>query len=132
MPYENSWVIEGCIVKSRFYGINTLEDVIESNTDIRDNYLEGSQRLVHQIIHLDNIEKFSRNIGQLNRATKIISEHPSMGWIVVMGLNNPFLSFLASTLSQLSHLRVKEVPSLDEAFVSLRHVDATLSDVLPD
>lgn len=57
--------------------------------------------------------------------------HAAMGWFIVVGIQNHFLSFMTGVVANAAQAKLKQAASLDEALQTLRRLDATMPGTAP-
>ncbi len=83
----------------------------------------------HDKLHLIVDGKGLRQLPSIKEMLDI-PIHEKRGWIVIVGLPNKLLLFLASLVVQLTHTDLKFASTLDEAYLILQHVDQNLPEAI--
>jgi hypothetical protein len=125
MPYKIGWHIPGRVIYGVVSGVQTLDELTEANQTVM-SMLDEGMRPVHFIMDDSQLKRTPINLKQLQIALAYV-RHTRIGWIVLVGKNNPVLSILVSTLISLMRVKSRRVESLDTAMAFLRTVDNTLT-----
>lgn len=128
MPYQVQWHTDDLVGMAVVDGSFSEDELIEVSTALRDRFLEGAADTVHLICDATHVTEYPRNVFVIQKASNIYLQHPQMGWLVFIGSNNPFVKFLASTVTQIAGIRFKYAKTLDEAERILKKIDARLID----
>jgi len=120
MPVENSWLIKDRVMLTRLYGHISVEDMVR-NAREGTAMIESGVAPVYSLVDASGIDQFPLRLNEM----KSISEQGSsdkLGWIVIYGIPNRFISFLATTFVQVIGKRYKVVATFDEAlaFVNMQ------------
>jgi hypothetical protein len=113
MPAENSWIVDNRVMLTRLMGHITIEDMIASARK-GTAMIESGIAPVYSFVDASQIEHFPLKLNEL----KSISEEGSsdkLSWIIIYGIPNRLLSFLATTFVQIIGKRYKVVATQDEA-----------------
>ena len=127
MPYKTMWYKPDRVAYLELLGEFSLEEMVESSEAIRDQYLEVGTSPVHLVCDLRGLSGHSRDLRAARRAAEIYLNHPSMGWVIVIGMDSPIVKFLLSIISQMTQTDVKTVQSLEEVDMVLRRIDGSLA-----
>jgi hypothetical protein len=123
MPYTLSWYKPNLVMHVKITGKFSEEEMFEYPEKIRDEYLPAGKAPVHLIIDIFDIEEYPRNISIIQKAVSIFQQHPSMGWVVLVGFNNPLTRFIANINLQIFGLSFRFAATMEEAIESLTKVD---------
>lgn len=74
----------------------------------------------------------ANNIAELGKLSEPVSEHDMMGWVVIHGMQNKLMKFLATMAGHLSNSQLKIVNTREETVHFLQRVDGTLVDQIKD
>ena len=113
MPAENLWIVENRVMLTRLTGHITIEDMAVSARK-GTALIESGTAPVYSLVDASQIEHFPLKLNEL----KTVSEQGSsdkLAWIIIYGIPNRLLSFLATTFVQVIGKRYKVVASQDEA-----------------
>ena len=113
MPAENLWIVENRVMLTRLTGHITIEDMAVSARE-GTALIESGIAPVYSLVDASQIEHFPLKLNEL----KSVSEQGSsdkLAWIIIYGIPNRLLSFLATTFVQVIGKRYKVVASQDEA-----------------
>ncbi len=129
MPHNHQWLIENRVFYNEYNGDVSADDLRRMAT-ANLKYLESSDApLVHCFVNAENLSKMPVNLTALRDSTLPTLQHPRMGWVIAYGTNNPLLSFLGSTVTQLFQTRYRLFDSYERAVEFLQSVDETLPDL---
>lgn len=129
MAYEVSWHLQDRVVFAKISGDFSLDDLHDSSSAISNDFLEVGAEPVHLICDVSGITRFPTQIMAIKQNTDLYLKHRKMGWLVMIGFNNPLAKFLANTISQTGRINFQQANSLEEAYTLLRRVDLTLRDL---
>ena len=113
MPAENIWIVENRVMLTRLTGHITIEDMAASARR-GTAMIESGIAPVYSLVDASQIEHFPLKLNEL----KVVSEQGSsdkLSWIIIYGIPNRLLSFLATTFVQVIGKRYKVVATQDEA-----------------
>lgn len=126
MPYQVTWNLENRIINTFMDGKITLDEIRAANEEVIPMIRQGHPP-VHDIVDVTSVSEVPYSLKLLAQSAPFLRE-PKLGWLVLV-TNKPMFSFLASTLSQISHKPLRVVKSLDEALATLQRQDMTLPDL---
>jgi hypothetical protein len=120
MPVENSWLIENRVMLTRLSGHVTIDDLVQ-NAREGTLMIESGIKPVYSLVDASGIEQFPLRLNQMHAVSEQGSSD-KLDWIIIYGIPNRFISFLATTFVQVIQKRYKVVGTLDEAmaFVNSR------------
>ncbi len=132
MPYTIDWYIDRRVTYLQFYGQVVLEDVRGINADSI-AFQEAGIPLVHMIIDISRVEKFPTNLAAIREMMKKQGDSETVGWVLIVGADNPVIRFIASIITQLSgeNIHFRLIDSLNDAVDFLHEHDATLRNLNP-
>ncbi len=131
MPYSIEWYIEGQVLYGAIWGVQTLDELKQSNA-LMVGYLDSSDgRLIHMIMSDQNLEKLPVSLAQTQNILTY-TKHPNLGWAIMVGdkekgLKGAAEDFLITFLAKLARARFIRFKTVDEALQHLREVDATIN-----
>lgn len=125
--YKSHWLDDQKVVFLEIVGDFDEAGMIEFNTHLRDEYLEKGDSPVHVIIDATALTSYPRSLSTLRTGTALSIGHPNIGWVILVGFDNPLVKFLASTVVQILGVKFKQVNSLELAKDVLSRVDSRLS-----
>jgi len=129
MSIETSWLVENEVMVVKMSGTLTLDDMRKGTVTSLDA-LEHATSKVHQIIDLSEVKSLPNNIAEFGKLAQPANEHPMMGWVIVHGIQNKLIKFIATMTGHVSKTKLKVVDSRQEAIDVLKRLDITLSDKL--
>ena len=129
MPYETTWLLQGRIIRTDFFGEMTEETVQEATCLLVELLDEGNGPLVHVITDTSRIGHFPIKVGLASRASAEGMHHPKLGWMVFI-TDNRMIKYLASVVTGIAHVRFRAFGTLEEGLAFLNHVDSTLPPLL--
>ncbi len=121
MPIRYSWLIQQQVLLVEMRGAITVAEFRKWAVDINPFYGQTPHPYLHLVIdatHLARIPPF--------RTMLDIPLDAKRGWVIIFGLADKPLQFVASMIVQLTRTEVKFVAGLDEAFEMLRRVDQSV------
>lgn len=128
MPYKTFWHKPDKIVFSEVIGNFTEAELMEVSQQIRDEYLAKGIKPVHVICDARSITEYPRNVMMIRRASEIYLKHPSMGWVIFIGFDNPLVRFLSNAVAQISGVNFRHVGTLEDAEAILEKIDFSSSE----
>lgn len=131
MAYVNRWLVQDRVALVEFTGDISIDDLQSNDADML-RYVSSGTAPVHIVCKLTNMGKFPSNIATISQSANQYLRHPSMGWFLVLGINNPFLGFIGKVVANISQLKFKQVDDAADLRVLLARVDATLDDATLD
>lgn len=115
MPYKTFWYEQDKIVFTEVVGDFTAAEMVSMNQEYVEKYFTKNGRTIHLIADLRAMVNYPKNLAQIRDATKITASQQGLGWIILIGTDNPFIKFVATTVFQLVRVNCKIVPTLEEA-----------------
>jgi hypothetical protein len=113
MPAENTWIVENRVMLTRLSGHITIEDM-QASARRGTAMIETGTAPVYSLVDASQIEHFPLKLNELKSVTDEGSSD-KLGWIIIYGIPNRLLSFLATTFAQLIGKNYKVVNTQDEA-----------------
>lgn len=126
MPYTLDWHTPNIIIFAKMTGKYTEEEMFACNESIRDNYLAVGEAPVHLIIDITEITEYPRNLGVIQKASNIFQNHPSMGWMLLVGFSNPLTRFITNINLQIFGMHFRFSGTMEEALTALSKIDIRL------
>lgn len=132
MAYSVGWYIDKRVTYQRLYGHVTLEDVRDINAESIDISRNGIP-LVHSVIDITGVQKFPTNLAAIREIMSIQTDGDAVGWVLIVGADNPVIRFIASVITQLvmEKIHFRLMDSMDAALEFLQEHDATLKGLEP-
>lgn len=128
MPYKTFWYKQDAILFTEVMGELTEEDMFAFNREYNEVYITDSRKKVHLICDLRSMDNYPKNLKRIRDASQNTARNPGLGWIILIGSENPFIRFLASTVFQMVKINCKIVGTLEEAEKLVERLEvATLS-----
>ncbi len=124
MPAHISWYQADRVILAQLEGDQSIEDISQVNTTITEMLRVGKPR-VHIIVDTSKMGSIPLKLSQLAAVNAYLRE-PNLGTIVTIGMDNILIRFLASMVSQIAHIELKTVTTLDEGVDVLRRIDQSL------
>jgi len=121
MPYKTFWYKENQVVFAEFIGEFSIQEMYDLNREL-DIYFKSDGNTIHLIADLRAMTNYPKNLAQVRDATRRTANQPGLGWVLLIGSENPFLKFLVTTVFQLVRVNCKIVGSLEDAEDILRRV----------
>jgi hypothetical protein len=113
MPAENTWVVENRVMLTRLTGHITVEDM-KASARRGTAMIESGIAPVYSLVDASQIEHFPLKLNELKSITEEGSSD-KLSWIIIYGIPNRLLSFLATTFAQVIGKRYKVVNTQAEA-----------------
>lgn len=123
MNYEVSWLLKGRIVLHRTLAPPSADDIAQMDADFLACLDQAEASLLHFIFDMTTQDKVP---DLKSMSSMAFTDHPTMGWAIVVGSVNPVTKFLVSTVSQINKVRFRMFTSRAEALEFLQEVDDTL------
>jgi hypothetical protein len=113
MPVENRWIVENRVMLTRLVGQVTIEEMVESARN-GTRMIEAGVAPVYSLVDASALEQFPLKLNEM-RAISEQGSSDKLRWIVIYGIPNRFVSFLATTFVQVIRKHYKVVGTLEEA-----------------
>lgn len=126
--YKSTWIREGRIVVVDLIGIYD-ERLVEKVNAHMCQLIEKGQAPVHIILDASRLTGYPRNIRVLKKASEPTANHPDLGWLLLVGFDNPVVKFFSTVLVQMFKLRFKQVGTVKEAVDTIERVDLSLKKI---
>lgn len=127
MAHTTEWYLENRIILTEFSETLTIEGLVANDSVILD-MVQGGQAPVHLVIDVRQLDEFPTNISKIRNSARRYLMLDNMGWMVVVGFDNPIIRFLSSVITQMTDINMIQVDDLDEAMARLQKVDLTLQE----
>lgn len=106
-----------------------MEELDEANTGAINQSRSGTAP-VHILVDTLEITRVPVSLKAIKDLIAYTRE-PNLGYIIYIS-NNPFISFLNSTIAQFSKAKFITVKTLEEALVILPRIDTSLQELMED
>lgn len=127
MPYQIRWLVPNKLLIINTYGELTIDDVANMSQESAVMVEESPEIMVHSITDLYKITSYPYNLMELTKAmNKLDLQQNKLGWALMIGISNPMLRFIATTLTQLKNYRFRIMDDVDGCFRFLHEVDETI------
>ena len=121
-----TWLVEGHLLLLNSWGKVNVDELAAMDVRIHDMLTNATVPLVHGI-H-DHCK--AQQIPSAKDLMKVKSgNHPRVGWLIIIGLDNKLMKFFVSVAGQVLNIRLRFMNSLDEALAFLQEIDSTLPDL---
>lgn len=124
MAHEVSWFLENRVIQLRVSGSISMQDVQDINQQLI-KMIEKGTAPVHIINDMQGLKEFPNNLIQVKGALTYMN-HAGLGWETIVSQPNPLVRFFASAITQITNARMKMVPDIKEAYLTLVRLDRTL------
>lgn len=123
MSSQVSWLLEQRVILTYNEGVVSDQDMYDNEGLILDYLNQCSVPLVHMVVdHRKGIgSPSSKTLAQLSWANS-----PKLGWLILVGMANPFQKFVVTVASNVFKTRMRMLNTMDEALDFLNQVDSTL------
>ena len=113
MPVENEWYIEGRILMTRLIGTVTVDEMLASGQR-GTVMIESGVAPVYSLVDVSQMEHFPTRLVDIK---KIAEQGGSdkMSKIILFGVSNRFVNFLANMFTQFIRTDYSVVDTLDDA-----------------
>ena len=123
MPSQVSWLLENRVMLTYNQGVVSDQDMFNIDQPVLDYMNQCTAPLVHMIVDHRN------GIG--SPSTKALAQlqwpkHPKVGWMIMVGMANPFQKFVVAVASNFFKTRMRMFDRMDEALDFLNEIDSTL------
>jgi len=126
-----TWYSKGRVILGQVTGDIELNDVADLNDQMIALIDQQGQTPVHLIVDITHMGHTPTHLLKLREASHVLG-HKGVGWIVAVGLQNAFMNFLGSMLTQVGHMsRYRVMATVDEAYSYLQTVDDRLPLLQP-
>jgi len=125
MPCITDWLVENHIVSTKLPETLSLEELERNDGDILE-YIQKGER-VHLIIDVSLVKNFPMNLNAIQESSNRYLNLDSMGWVVVIGNNNPMIKFMSRMISRFTGVRLTQALNQDAAIEHLKQHDPTIT-----
>jgi hypothetical protein len=125
MGTESAWLIKEHVVLTHLgdFDIPELEEMAQAMATYQTS---TSASQVHQVVDVRDLKNSPPNINALRQHLGYW-QHPKMGYVIAVGINNPVVSFLAQILPKMIGVKFHKVDTIDEAIKFLQKMDDSLA-----
>ncbi|GEM_PF-2404494 len=127
MPIDTSWLLEDRVMLIEMSGDLSLDDMRQGTLYSLDA-LNKTNHQIHQIIDLSQVKSLPNNIAEFAKIAQPANEHEMMGWVIVYGVQNKLIKFIATMTGHISKTQLKIVDSQAEAIDVLKRIEVLLAD----
>lgn len=113
MPVINEWYVEGKIILTRLVGDVTLEE-LEQSSAVGTEMIASGDIFVFGVVDMTDLKKFPRSLTDLRHLASL-PRSDKLRWIIVCGIPNPIVNFLATSFAHFINTSYKFVKTRDEA-----------------
>lgn len=129
MPIEIGWLVEGRVSYYNYVGNITVEEIQEASR-IGIMLLEQSTgSLMHTIQDNRKMDRFPREFPVLIKSVRESLQHPKMGWMLSVGIQEDIIRFVATLVSKVTRTRHRVFTTYEEAIAFLNSADSELPDL---
>ncbi len=123
MSSQVSWLLENRVILTFNQGVVSDQDMFDNDQPITDYLDQCTAPLIHMVVdHRNGIgSPSSKALAQQHWP-----KHPKMGWLIMVGMANPFQKFVVAVTSNFFKTRLRMFNTMDEALDFLNEVDSTL------
>lgn len=127
MPYDFDWYIEGRVVSGNLWGVQTLDELVESNEKINGLLDDSTGVLTHLLINDEQLDEIPTNLLAV-RKTLTYANHPKLGWVVMIGTKKRGVKdYLIELLAKIARARYCRFPTFEDAVEHLKKVDQSIN-----
>lgn len=123
MGIQYGWLVDDVVILTRMTGEVSTESFRQWADALNPFYDQIDYPRMHIIIDATDLEKTPTIKEMLD-----IPLHEKRGWVVIFGMSNRLLKFLASAVVQVTRTEVRFEADLTESLAMLRRVDANIPD----
>ncbi len=120
MSVQISWHEEGVILKIRYSGDVSLEDIKQGSQKSR-QYIEGIPTMVYTIVDVTDLKKYPKQLTQFGDIVQDMKNSPMQGFMVIVGATG-IARFLGSAVSQMMGVGFRMVDTIAEAESIIQHM----------
>lgn len=121
-----TWLVEDKLLLFNSWGKVNVNELTEMDHRIGAMLENSTAPLVHGIHDHSRAE----HIPSAKDLMKVKSgNHPRVGWLIIVGLDNKLMKFFVSATGQVFGLRLRFMDTVAEALAFLQDVDSTLPDL---
>lgn len=99
MPFAMTWYIPKRVIYLKIEGDITIADIEAISTHLIEMLDQGTAP-VHCFADDENIGKIPYKIAEFRKTATALA-HPSMGWLIAIGLVHPMVNFIIPLIAQL-------------------------------
>lgn len=126
MSFGVTWLVEGHLVLLQSWNTFNIDELHEMDMRIGQMLDHATAPLVHGI----HDHRRTQQLPSAKDLMKLKSgNHPRVGWLIFVGLDNKLLKFFVSATGQVFNLRLRFMDTIEEALTFLQDVDSTLPDL---
>ncbi|MBI1258539.1 MAG: hypothetical protein GC204_13810 [Chloroflexi bacterium] len=125
MPYRIQWYVEGRVILEEAFGDVTMEELVRFNAEVTTLIAEEGVAPVHVIVDLSKVEKYPPSLREV-LSTMRQKAPEKVGWMLIV-TESPILRFVASTVFQIAHLKLRTFATLPQAKTFLAEMDDTVA-----
>lgn len=126
MAYQIAWYIPDKVIYAHLTDEVSLEELNAYIDQIR-QMMQAHPRFVHLISDARGLEKYPTSLATLQGMVSNLLGLEQIGWVVTLGIDDPLLNFISTTLAKIAQVRYKSVKSIEEAKQFLKTSDTTIN-----
>lgn len=132
MPIAIGWLIKGRVSYYHYTGDVSAEE-LQHAADIGIEFLEQCEApVLHTVQNTENMTSFPTHLMTLIRTVRASLTHPKMGWMLSVGIYNPFTKYLSSAVSSFVKTHHRIFDTNDEAIRFLVNIDRSFGKLTVD
>jgi hypothetical protein len=121
-----TWLVEDRLLLLNSWGKVNVDELMAMDNKIGAMIENSPAPLVHGI----HDHSKAAQIPSPKDLMKVKSaEHPRVGWLIFIGMDNKLIKFFLSVAGQAFSLRLRFMDTLEDALTFLQDVDSTLPDL---
>ncbi len=127
MPVTNEWLVEGRVLMTRLKGNISVDEMLQSGQE-GTALIESGSAPVYALVDLTAMEHFPTRLVDV----KQISDQgtsPKLDHIIIYGIPNRFIAFLATMFTQFIRTRYKVVDTQEDALALVDELESRLLTV---
>lgn len=121
MPVENEWYVEGRILVTRLIGTVTVDEMLASG-DRGTIMIESGVAPVYSLVDVSQMDQFPTRLVDIKRIANQ-GGSDKMSKIILFGVANRFIHFLANMFTQFIKSDYALVDSLEDALAMIEEME---------
>ncbi|MGB7337400.1 MAG: hypothetical protein WBC91_00800 [Phototrophicaceae bacterium] len=110
-------------VNSRYYGNVTLGDIQDLNDMMMTLLNTTYNEKLHLIVDVTDVDTHPTSVAETWKIASKTAKHKKMGTVIMVGMNNPFITFLIDMIAFLGKSDLKTASNYEEAVTMLVMVE---------
>jgi hypothetical protein len=122
MSVENAWLVEGRVLITHLSDNITIDELVVGARE-GTAMIDSGTPPVYSLVDMSELVSFPVRVAELKKLTDL-GTSPNLRWVLIYGINNRLVSFLATTFTQLLRTNYKVFTTQADALAFIHKLEA--------